>query len=152
ALPGSEEFGATGTAAGLSFGQLIFTPEDTQTTAPQPDDWPYSGYIFLSGYWQRANEHVFDEIQLNLGLVGPSALGKQVQNNFHRLIGIETVKGWDNQLHDEVTGGILLRRKWRYSLGKFKALNKQWQAQIIPQAALALGTVHRYIEAKALIR
>src|SRR5690625_2792533 len=28
ALPGSEEFGATGTAAGLSFGQLIFTPED----------------------------------------------------------------------------------------------------------------------------
>jgi hypothetical protein len=37
-----------------------------------------------------------DAFTLHYGLVEPSALGEQVQNEFHKLIGADEVNGWDN--------------------------------------------------------
>lgn len=151
-IPFADQFNPSRTAAGFTFGQLIFTPENLQTKQPQPNDWPYSGYLFTSAFFQRSNAHTFDQIQLELGLVGPDALGQQVQNTVHRMRGFKTAKGWDNQLHNEVTGEIYLRRKWRFDLPPFKLGDQTVQWQIIPRAELDLGTVYRQAIGGAILR
>ena len=48
-----------------------------------------------------SDEDTQDTLQVNLGVVGPSAGGMFVQNTWHEFIGVETAKGWDYQLKDE---------------------------------------------------
>ena len=39
---------------------------------------------------------------IDLGIVGPSSLADHTQEEFHKIFGGTTVRGWDNQLRDEV--------------------------------------------------
>src|SRR3546814_8984035 len=52
--------------------------------------------------------------QLRVGIVGPSAQGKQVQNGWHKIIGTERFEGWDNQLHDEPVFQLVHERMRRW--------------------------------------
>jgi hypothetical protein len=54
-----------------------------------------------------------ESIALQVGIVGPSAKGEVVQNNFHRLIGVDPARGWANQLHDELGVNMLYDRRWQ---------------------------------------
>lgn len=58
-------------------------------------------------------ENRLDTWELDLGIVGPSARGEDVQNGFHGLIGVDEAAGWDNQLHDEFGYALIYERKWR---------------------------------------
>lgn len=46
----------------------------------------YTSGIKLGGVAQRAKENHLDTVEIDLGLVGPSALGRDVQAGWHRLI------------------------------------------------------------------
>ena len=111
---------------GWALGQSIFTPEDTQATGPLPNQHPYAGWLYgeaslIAGNLCRGmGESVgnncrlgAESIALQVGIVGPSAQGEFVQNNFHRLIGVEPARGWGNQLHDELGVNILYDRRWQ---------------------------------------
>src|SRR3546814_6594936 len=52
--------------------------------------------------------------QLRVGIVGPSAQGKKVQNGWHKIIGTERFEGWDNQLHDEPVFQLVHERMRRW--------------------------------------
>ena len=87
---------------GFALSHAIFTPQDTQATIPDPKDRPYAGWLYVSGTVIARDAHTQDILQLNLGVVGPSAAGEFVQTNWHEhVIGVETPKGWDYQLKDE---------------------------------------------------
>lgn len=146
--------------AGYVLGQQIFTPENLTATAPIPTDRPYAGYLYGGAFWQRQGDwnrredvSVLDHFEINLGLVGEESLGEDIQTWVHEHFQGEDPRGWDNQLETEVTAQLFFRRKWRIDLGGFDApLVGPVDMQVIPQAGIALGTVHRHLDAAATFR
>jgi len=85
----------------FSLGQGIYTPTDFTRKDLIEDDRPYAGVLVASfGYNARRGDRLQTTL-LTLGVVGPWAQGKQVQNAVHDLLGDEKFQGWDNQLHNE---------------------------------------------------
>jgi hypothetical protein len=85
----------------FSVAQGIFTPTDPTRSDLIEDDRPYAGVLLVSfGFNARSGDRL-QTTQLSLGVVGPWAQGKQVQDAVHSVLGDEKFKGWDNQLHNE---------------------------------------------------
>lgn len=126
------------TRIGIAFGQSIFTPQDIEATAPLPGQHPYAGWLYgeYSVHVERKN-NVYDTLVIDLGIVGPAALGRQVQNNFHDLIGIDGATGWSNQLRNEPGFVVTFERQWRSSL----PVSKRIAIDLTPSAGLSAGNV-----------
>lgn len=135
------------TAAGYILGHMIFTPEDISTAQLIRNDRPYAGYLFAGVYLQRANDNTFDHAQLDLGVVGPSAYADRFQKDVHDFLDLDEPKGWDNQLEDEPTAQLTLRRKWRNPLPPIALRGVNLEQQLIPQVELAVGSVYRHVAA-----
>lgn len=95
---------------GFALSHVIFTPEDIQAFVPDPTDRPYAGWLALSSTVTASDADTQDTLQVNLGVVGPSAAGEFVQNSWHEVIGAPTAKGWDHQLKDEPGLEIIAQR------------------------------------------
>ena len=95
---------------GFAISHAIFTPEDIQTFTPDPTDRPYAAWLALSSTVAASSENTQDTLQVNLGVVGPSAAGEFVQNTWHEIIGVATAKGWDHQLKDEPGVEVIAQR------------------------------------------
>lgn len=133
----------------FSLGQEIYTPEDTNVTEPIPGDHPYAGWLYVAMALHQADDKQSDTLELQLGVVGPAALGEETQNGIHEKTGSEIANGWDNQLHNEF--GILLayEHRWRHVTDAlFWGLN----ADAIPFAGAGLGNVRTYASAGAAVR
>lgn len=135
------------TAAGYILGHMIFTPEDISATQLIRNDRPYAGYLFAGVYVQRANDNTFDHAQLDLGLVGPSSYAEHFQKDIHDFLDLDEPKGWDNQLEDEPTAQLTLRRKWRQDPASVRWGGHEWSHQLIPQVELAVGSIYRHVAA-----
>ena len=102
---------------GFSFGQTIFTPNDTEARELIRDDRPYAGWLFagasLHGESQGGPLDILDTVEVTVGIIGPQAYGGEVQNNVHSLIGTDEANGWDNQLQNEPALNLMLERRWR---------------------------------------
>jgi len=133
---------------GLSFGQNFYTPQDIRTRTPDPNDRPYAGYLYGAASLTRTTERAQTLAELQLGVVGPSALGEFVQNNYHDLLNIRNAEGWDRQLKDEFAATLLLERRWRIGTGRIGGV----QTEIIPAVTGSLGNVATYAAAGALFR
>lgn len=138
---------------GFSFGQNIYTPVDTETTAYQPNDRPYAGWLYggVAFHVIDAGRSVptLEVFELNLGMVGPSALGREFQNGFHDIIGVAHAEGWDNQIGDEPGVNLIYERRWRFSTADAR---HGWGADFIPHAGASLGNVFTYANAGAELR
>ncbi|HEV7267964.1 MAG TPA: lipid A deacylase LpxR family protein [Falsiroseomonas sp.] len=143
-------FPAGGTARwGLAFGQKKFTPEDTLARNPDPSDRPYAGWLYGAVTLISYTPREFGSLELQVGVVGPSALGEQVQNNTHDLFNIDRALGWDAQLKDEPGVNLVLNRQWR--------LNRPLGADglqfgFVPSLAASLGNVQTYAAAGLMLR
>lgn len=118
---------------GFSLGHQIFTPSDTQTALLVAEDRPYAAWLNLGFAVSLKERHVEHFIELDLGTVGPSALGIQVQNGFHRIIGSKESKGWKNGLKDEPTLQLFYQKRH-----KVKVLEI---ADYVPYYGAGLGNV-----------
>ncbi|QNA45879.1 lipid A deacylase LpxR family protein [Lacibacter sediminis] len=80
--------------------QTIFTPDNISDADFQPNDYFYSGALFVihSLYSFNPLRQYSFQLELQLGIRGPAAFGKQAQTFMHRLIGYTIPMGWDNQL------------------------------------------------------
>jgi lipid A 3-O-deacylase len=143
--------------AGFSLGQNIYTPVDTQAAAYQPGDRPYAAWLYVgaAAHFVRPEDahHSarLDIFELNLGLVGPSALGEDVQNGFHELIQVDRARGWDNQIRDEP--GVNLVYERRHRLSTYTPDSRLgWGLDLIPHAGFSLGNIFTYANAGAELR
>ncbi|HTR86716.1 MAG TPA: lipid A deacylase LpxR family protein [Reyranella sp.] len=113
---------------GLSIGQNLYTPANTDTFQPVFNDRPYAAWLYasvaLQSTYKRSDPKTgeddpvrLDTLQLDLGMVGPAAGGAFVQNNFHRFINDNTANGWAFQLHNEPTVNLDFERRWRVAHG-----------------------------------
>ena len=135
---------------GLSLGQSIFTPDDTEATQPLPDQRPYAGWLYAGVAVVANRRNELDTWVLNLGVVGPSAYGEEVQNGFHDVIGDADAKGWDNQLEDEFGYQLLYEHRWR-NIGGSKHLGPL-QADFSPHVGFSLGNVATYANVGITLR
>lgn len=143
-------FPADGTLRwGLSFGQNIFTPGDTTRRNPDPLDRPYAGWLYgalsLASYTPTA----YGSVELQMGVVGPSALGRQAQNGVHNLRNLDRAMGWDHQLKDEFGINLIFNRQWRLN----QPLGESGLAVgLVPGVTASLGNVHTYASAGMMVR
>ena len=134
---------------GFAISHAIFTPEDISRTDPDPEDRPYAGWLHVSGTVVASDEDTQDALQLNLGVVGPSALGEFVQANWHRLINEVEPEGWDAQLHDEPGVELIAQRLQIYDGPNLPfGLETDYGLHI----GGALGNVRTYASAGAMAR
>ena len=138
-----------------ALGQSMFTPKDLTLVNPPLTDRPYAGWLYGSmGVVAKDTEvggsqwsHL-EQLQLSLGVVGPSAQTEEVQKFVHKLIGSTEPMGWDTQLRDEPAFLLTYERSWRYrvenlpfGLGMFAT----------PHLGGAVGNVFTYANAGATL-
>ncbi len=133
---------------GFGLGHQIYTPLDTLARVPDPRDRPYAGFLYGAAVLQRQERNALSTFELQLGVVGPSALGEFVQNNVHDLIRVQSVNGWDAQLKDEPALNAVFERVSRTPSLRFGPL----EADLLPATTLSLGNVTTYAAAGATIR
>lgn len=92
----------------------MFTPDDYSRSDLIEDDRPYTAALLANfGYNARHGDRL-RTTQLALGLVGPWALGRQIQDGVHSLLGDKQFMGWDNQLRNEPVFRLLHERMRRW--------------------------------------
>lgn len=148
-MPFSDHFDDPQYRLGFIIALQIFTPDDLSTTAPITDDRPYAGYLYVGSWWQRSDERTMDRIELNFGTTGPASGAEGAQKWIHDVIGDPEPMGWDNQIGNELQFDAKVQRKWRFNL--YEA-DRDFAVQIIPNAALTLGTAHRNVGGDVTLR
>lgn len=137
---------------GLAFGQNIFTPEDTQRADPDPDDRPYAGWLYGALTVSSTSAQSYGSLELQLGVVGPSALGEPTQNTVHDIIGVAQAQGWDFQLKDEPGVNLIFSRLWRFNLPVDASEPRGLAVGIVPSVVGSLGNVQTYAGAGMTLR
>jgi lipid A 3-O-deacylase len=134
---------------GVSLGQQIYTPDNIETAAPLPDERPYAGWLYLGLALVADDGNELDTWVLDLGVVGPSARGEEVQNGFHEAISGDHANGWDNQLHDEFGAALLYEHRWRNIYAKkFDGFG----LDVSPHLGFSLGNVATYANGGLTLR
>ncbi len=125
----------------VSLGQQIYTPIDIEAEIPDSTDRPYAGWLYASVGLvtdQRAQSHYVDKLELVLGYVGPDSGAESVQKTVHKWVDSPQPKGWDYQLHSEVTLDLQYQREWTVPL-------IDNNLDIVPRMAFTVGTGRRDI-------
>ncbi|MET7142017.1 lipid A deacylase LpxR family protein [Xanthomonas sp. PPL139] len=133
----------------FAIGQALFTPTDKTRRDLIENDRPYAGLLLMNIGYNARNDERLRTTQLTLGLIGPSAQGKQVQDAVHELLGDAKFQGWDNQLHDEPVFRVLHERLRRWS-GDGSRDGWGWDA--ISHWGGALGTLDTHANAGMELR
>lgn len=133
---------------GVSLGQNIYTPVDKFRYVPDPRDRPYAAHLYGTFSLTRSTGTTQTLLELQAGVVGPSALGEQVQNGYHRLINVKRLNGWDSQLKDEPTLNAVVERRWRVPLARLAGL----ETELIPSVTAAAGNVAIHAGGGAVLR
>jgi hypothetical protein len=136
------------TRVSLELTQSLFTPNDTQIDPPNPLDRPYAGVLLATGGLVHDTAGTRDLLSLSLGVVGPAALGEEVQNGFHNIIGDTPNRGWHYQVQDQVAVNILAQRTWRLPLADFGGI----ETDVLPSVTGALGDVRDYVQGGGVVR
>lgn len=134
---------------GISLGQKLYTPDRIESRALIEEDRPYAGWLYMGAAFHNKNVRKLDTMELQLGVVGPAALGREAQNSVHRLRGLDEAKGWRHQLENEPGVLMLYERKWR----TFQALNESGLGtDLIVHGGAAAGNVLTYANTGAEVR
>jgi lipid A 3-O-deacylase len=135
---------------GFAVGQKLFTPEDIQTDPPSSKDRPYAGWLYARASVLSATATQADRLELDLGVVGPWALGKETHRFAHRVLpGQIRPEGWDNQLRNEPGVMVSFERVWRNPRPKWAG---GLDADFSPHIAAAVGNVLTYAGVGASVR
>jgi hypothetical protein len=85
-----------------------------------------------------------ENLQLDLGIIGPDSLGGQMQTWYHH----QAPRGWSHQLEDEPGVALRYGRSWLIALPSLD----QHYFDIIPHAGLSAGNVDTSFRVGAMLR
>ena len=136
------------TRLSLEISQSIFTPRETQVSPPPTDDRPYAGVLIATAGLVHDTAATRDLLSLSLGVVGPAALGEQVQNGFHSIIGDTQNRGWHYQLQDQSAFQLLGQRTYRIPVVQFGP----FETDALPSATVSIGDIRDYVQVGGTLR
>ncbi len=122
--------------------QQIYTPANASARNPPQNDRPYAGVLLANLGVVTDSDNARSTIQASFGVVGPWALGEEIQNGFHDVIGQGHNNGWHTQLHNEPAVEFLSARTWRLPVAQFAGL----ETDSLVDASAGVGNVRIYGE------
>jgi len=138
----------------VELGQDIYTPTDISLVNPPLTERPYAGFLYL-GFGVMTDPEspttrdAQEQLQLQLGVVGPDSLAENTQKWIHALGGFQKPMGWDTQLKNEPALELTYERSWRFRpVPVAFGLN----ADLLPHIGGAVGNVYDYVNAGAMGR
>lgn len=135
--------------ASYALGQNIYTPVDLRLVDPPLTERPYAGYLYLSYGLAEKSETTLDQLQVQLGVVGPDSLAEETQKFVHRVLGDTIPQGWDTQLHNEPAFVIGDEHAWK-ALASGSLLG--FSFDVAPHVGGMVGTVYDFLNAGAMAR
>ncbi|HXP13395.1 MAG TPA: lipid A deacylase LpxR family protein [Stellaceae bacterium] len=134
----------------IALGQSIYTPMNLKLNPPSSADRPYAGWLYTGGeFLQENGGNSLTGFEVLLGVVGPAAMGRQVQNDWHQfVIGIPGGAGWNDQLKNEPGLAISYDKHWRLGIVKFGGIG----VDFVPEANVTVGNVFTYGAVGGIIR
>ncbi|WP_308365199.1 lipid A deacylase LpxR family protein [Microbulbifer sp. TB1203] len=127
----------------LGLGHGIFTPGDWRQGGLIEDDRPYAGVLVVGVKYNGRNDCDMRSTSFDIGIVGPSARGKELQQGVHKLVGSEKFRGWDNQIGDEIVFRLSTRKLRRF---QFKRPPDTWQQDLILRSGGSIGNLSTYAD------
>lgn len=131
--------------SGIKIIQNVYTPTSIKFEEVQKNNQPYSATFTFTQYHKEINFnklYIFNS-EIQLGILGPNAGGKQMQIGVHKAIGDNLPKGWDNQL---ANAPII-----NYNLQYAKPLLSKKYVELLPYSTLRVGTLNYDLSAGASI-
>ncbi len=130
-------------------GQSFFTPKNLSANPPGPADRPYGAWLYAGlSLLQESDGRRLENLELELGVVGPWAFGREVQNDYHQFIGTKAARGWESQIRNEPGATLSYERLWRVPV----VPDEDWGIDIVPGLGATVGNVFTYGEIGALLR
>ncbi len=133
-----------------AIGQNMYTPNDITDEDPPLDERPYAGWLYGAvGIVVETGEKQLDQLQFQLGVVGPASLAEQSQKYVHKIINSPDPQGWDTQLKNEPGLVLTYQRSWRALVST--EING-FSIDATPHIGGALGNIYTYANAGATMR
>jgi hypothetical protein len=138
---------------GFALGQELYTPANISRRSLQEFDRPYGAWLHGSLIMRRAGMlagmyPAMDEFELDIGVVGPEALGEDTQRWWHKVTDYAEPRGWDHQIELEPAIQLYLTRSVQIGFRR----DDYWGLDIVPHGRIALGNVYVYGEVGTLFR
>jgi lipid A 3-O-deacylase len=127
--------------------QVVYTPHDILDSAYQPNDYAYAAGLYLihSLYSYDPVKKYSFQTEINLGIMGPAALGEQTQEMIHRIMDYDPPNGWKNQLNTDLLFNVnFTAEKQILSIGQF--------AEFTAGSKISAGTQMNAVSVYPLIR
>ncbi len=132
-----------------TLGQNMYVPSDITQESPPLSDRPYAGWLYGSVGLVKETDKQLDQLNLSLGIVGPSAFAEDTQKFVHKVIDSNDPKGWHTQLGNEPALLLSYQRSWREVISRpVRALT----LDVTPTLSAALGNVFTHAGAGATLR
>ena len=89
---------------GIAFNLFGYTPTSIKSNAILYGDRPFEANLSLKLFSIATNNSRQERIAsaLSVGVIGPAALGEEIQTNIHRWTGNKLPKGWNNQIRNDI--------------------------------------------------
>lgn len=87
----------------ISAGQKMYNPISGYRPDPATQDRPFAGYLYAGGNVNLfyKNERIL-KAGIEVGTVGPNALGEEAQELLHKIVGFYEIDGWQYQIRNEM--------------------------------------------------
>ncbi len=122
----------------VGLGQNLFTPHEIEWATPPSDERPYAGWLYLRAGLSVRGEVRWDQWDLSAGVVGPWALGEEMQVWSHEWSDSRHPAGWSHQLSNEPGLVLGYRRGWRLAP---ESTATGWGLDLLPVLGAHLGNV-----------
>jgi hypothetical protein len=137
--PGGDNSDLLPTGGHYEIGQEIYTPP-FRPGGPLPTDRPYAAWLYGRAAGDLITDRRHQSLGLDVGVIGPPALGGPIQNGFHAITGTGPQEsGWAHQLQFEP--GLILRYDDAFLLGDWSVAGHRI-VTLIPRGDLQAGNVH----------
>lgn len=124
-----------------SLGHNLFTPKAVGSPLQDPNDRPWAAFLYGSVGIATLKNSFVDEYELTLGVVGPLALGEEIQRTVHDIVHSVDPQGWDNQLENEPGFMFSWQRRWPRALyGDLRVAS----LALAPHTGVTLGNIYTY--------
>ncbi|TVR45258.1 MAG: lipid A deacylase LpxR family protein [Planctomycetota bacterium] len=133
----------------LSLNQRIYTPSDiANPDPPGEDDQPWAALLYGGLSATRMDRRRFDAWSLYAGIMGPAALGREVQTRVHAIIGSERPQGWQHQVGHGALVNLAYERRQRWGMWT----REGWGIDLLAGYKGAIGTLTTNASVRSVLR